>query len=112
MWRKMDFKTFLSQDLSVIKKELNSYILKRENGNNIFFNLFYYNCSLEKIKYVLKYCYEKYTSLILEINNYGNTILCYSGENENCSNFLKYNFTEISESTNNFILPLTMEIQN
>jgi len=29
-----------------------------------------------------------------------------------CLKFYKYNFPEISESTNNFILPLLMEVQN
>jgi len=149
----MDFKKFLSRDLSVIKKELNVEILKRKNncGDTILHYLFWFlsNPSLEKIKYTLKYCCKKYPSLFLEKNNYESTILhnlFYNNHSletikyvfdyciknypylfleknidgdtilynlgKNGLKFLKYNFPEISENTNNFILPLMIEIQN
>jgi len=146
----MDFKKFLSQDLSIIKKELNVDILKRKDdiGNTILHYLFCYTRSLHITKYVIKYCCKKYPSLILEKNGLGRTILhylfyynslekikyvlkycckkypslCLKKDKDgktiiyslgpNGPKFLKYNFPEISIHTNNFILPLTMEIQN
>jgi len=148
----MYFKKFLFRDLSVIKKKLNVEILKHKDkyGNTILNYLFWYNSSLEKIKYVFVYCCKNYPSLVLEKNNYGYTILHYLFwynsslekikyvfvyccknypslvlEKNNYGytilqylrtkkdfNFLKYNFPELSIDTNNFILPLMMEIQN
>jgi len=188
----MDFRKFLNQDLSVIKKELNLYILKRDKyGDSILYDLIFYNISLPKIKYIFKFCNLHCKSLFLEKNNYGSTfrrLVCYPyshlvkyilkfyslnfpfiflekdihgsiiryllrypyfyvakfafkfyilnfpflflekdkrGNNvfydlslagfcvvKYSSKFCYLNFPEISLSTNNFILPLLMEIQN
>jgi len=157
----MDFEKFLSQDLSVIKQELNVDFLKQkdDNGYTIIVDLFYYSNSLKLVKYVFKFCKIYQKTLFLEKSNFNNTILnhLFSCSHDSVSvtkyvfkfcilncpylflqkNFIgkiflsiliysryitpkiKYglkfsslNFPEISIHTNNFILPLMMEIQN
>jgi len=165
----MDFKKFLSQDLSVIKKKLNADTIKQkdESGNNIL-NYLVSQDSLPVIKYVFKFCILNCRSLFLEKNNRGVTILDYLFSYDGygrivyysvskvlskikyvlkfytlnfpffilkihyngrtvkglliCNDFLprliclmkfySFNFPEMSNRTNNFILPLMMEIQN
>jgi len=68
--------SFLSQDLSVIKKKLNVYIQKKNKyGDNILHNLIHYNISLPKIKYIFEFCNLHCKSLLLEKNDDGQTFL-------------------------------------
>jgi len=156
----MNLETFLNQDLSVIKKELNLDILKKKDDEDesiILHELFWYRSSLPKVKYIFRFCKKHYPSLFFEKNDlnkkylvvslyfhprylcvikyvlkfsilnfpylflekdeYGHT--CYDCFDPDTLSIEKYvlkffslNFPEISYSTNNFILPLTIEIQN
>jgi len=70
-------------------------------------------------KIILKFCILHYPYLFLEKNMYGNTFFSglfyrnsFSSKVKYIINFCSLNYPEISRTTNNFILPLFMEIQN
>jgi len=114
----MNFEDFLSQDLRLIKKKLTvEYINKEDDDTFLYFVLMEY-LSLCKLKYIFKFCIRNLPFVFLDKDTfdyfvdyhdeYYETII----ENTYILDFYKYNFPEVSYSTNNFILPLTMEIEN
>jgi len=76
----MDFETFLRQDLSIIKKELNLEIVKCRSkyGKTILHELFSYSSTLPEIKYIFNFCKNNLPSLFLEKDHEEyDTILTY-----------------------------------
>jgi len=127
----MDFEDFLSQNLRLIKKKLTvEYINKEDDDTFLYYVLMKVkDLSLSKLKYIFKFCIRNLPFVLLDKGTFDyfvnycsspdTVFIYYSNKNLYCVygiiyilNYFKYNFPEMSRKTNNFILPLLMEIQN
>jgi len=89
-----------------------------KNVENISLFGYSYHIDIYNLKYVLKFFIRNFPFLFFEKDDLGHTLFNCSIDCENIPNrhwifnFYTLNFPECSIKTNNFILPLMMEMQN
>jgi len=118
----MKFFEFLKKDLQFFKKNLVKEILKQKDVNRYIFVydlIFHTFHDIHRTKYYLKICAMNFPYLFLEkeyeysiIFSYLIYIYSFVPQAKYRLKFCNLNFPEISRKTNNFILPLMMDIQN
>jgi len=94
-----------------------SLFLEKCNNRSTILHLLPCNNNNPAVNYILKFFILNFPYLFLEKNNCGSTIYSINVYHKHepsavISKFLSCNFPEISLITNNFILPLMMEMQN